>query len=170
MNPNLSSLLANSTTPASTTDARASRSTRLTDSIAVPEPTTQSTVVVEPIATTTTSVSVSVAVSMSAAQPSDDTAALVGGVVGGVVAALLVVALVAFIVIRIRRAGPKSDAQSGDTAMTAGYSFGNIDAGKPAAPRDQYAQLSLARPNNYDELSLARSQTTYSDGSVFAAQ
>lgn len=92
---------------------------------------------------------------------------MVGGVVGGVVAALLVIALVAFIVVRIGRAKAKSNAQSGDTALTPGYSFGNIDAGNPAAPRDQYAQLSLARPNTYDELSLAKPKTTYSDASVF---
>jgi hypothetical protein len=62
----------------------------------------------------------------SDAQPSDDNAALIGGIVGGVVALLLIGGLIAFIALRSRRNVTQNDSHNAMTTTSATPTLSNV--------------------------------------------
>jgi beta-lactamase regulating signal transducer with metallopeptidase domain len=105
------------------------------------------------VATSSTNATAGVATPSSDTQPSNDNAALIGGIVGGIVALLLVGGLIAFLVARNRR---NANEQDNNKAMT------NTTAASPAVSSN-YDRIPTKISNFSDRVDAAQASKNHYD-------
>jgi hypothetical protein len=102
---------------------------------------------------------------MSTTQPSNDNAALIGGIVGGVVALLLIVGVIAFIMSRKRHHAQDQPSNRSDVSMAptqvSSSNYGKINVQSASNDYDESFLKHSPTNQNYDDAGVLTNNNNY---------